>query len=67
VPEGTFEATEKGFVLRNLDRPVGLPLDLRVSPTARNALVIGGEAVDLTRFPSPSGEGFASLIRLTLR
>ena len=67
VPGATFEASAKGFLVRGLDRLVGLPLDLRVSPEAENALRIGDETIDLTRFPAPSGGGPASLVRLTLR
>ncbi len=67
VPEATFEATARGFVVKGLDRAIGLPLDLRVTPPAGNTLTIGGETIDLTRFPGASGSGPASLLRLTLR
>lgn len=66
-PGATFEATAAGFTIRGLDRPIGLPLDLRVTPAARNALLLAGEAIDLTALPAADGKGPASLVRLTLR
>jgi hypothetical protein len=65
-PGATFETTADGFVIRGLDRPIHLPLDLRVAPAAENSLTVGGETLDLTRFPARGG-ATASLVRLTLR
>ncbi len=66
-PGATFEATAAGFTIRGLDRPIGLPLDLRVTPAAGNALALAGETIDLTALHAPDGTGPASLVRLTLR
>jgi hypothetical protein len=67
MPDATVEATGDGFVVKGLDRAIGLPLDLRVTPSAENAITVGGETIDLTHLPSASGSGSASLVRLTLR
>lgn len=67
APGATFEATAEAFVIRGLDRPIPLPLDLRVAPAAENSLTIGDQTLDLTRFPAARGRAPASLVRLTLR
>jgi hypothetical protein len=63
--EGALRRTAGGFALTGLDRPIDLPLHLRVTPAARNVLVVAGETIELTRLRDASG--LASLLRLTLR
>ncbi|HEX7124693.1 MAG TPA: DUF1850 domain-containing protein [Thermodesulfobacteriota bacterium] len=66
APGATFERTADGFVVDGLDRAIGLPLDLRVTPAAENAITVGGETIDLTRLRGPSPGAPVSLVRLTL-
>lgn len=66
APEARFQATADGFLLTGLDRRIGLPLDMRVAASAENALTVGDERIDLTRFPGRAGGGTASLLRLHL-
>lgn len=67
TPEASFEATAQGFAVTGLDRAIGLPLHLRVTPSAENAIIVDGRTIDLTHFPDARGSGPASLLTLTLR